>query len=125
MCRVLVIDDQEIVRKCLRRIIERSKHLFEVAEASSGREALRLLSAPNYHPDLVLLDVKMPQMSGYEFIEAAGLEHDLGASVVMISGSGERPKAMSYSCVKGFLEKPFSLIEVLDLCEQLIYGELE
>jgi DNA-binding response OmpR family regulator len=59
--RVLVIDDDELTRGILRELLERSGH--EVREASDGRLGLRDLYSAN--PDLVILDVEMPELDGW------------------------------------------------------------
>ncbi len=64
---ILVVDDERAMRRTLRGIFE---HLgYQAAEASSGREALDYLSRQSF--DLVVLDLKMPEMSGIEVLEAA------------------------------------------------------
>jgi CheY-like chemotaxis protein len=64
--RILIVDDSRFTRALLRR--ELSDH-FDVVEASHGREALPLLDASK--PDLVLADLLMPVMNGYEFVKEA------------------------------------------------------
>jgi two-component system response regulator NreC len=61
---VLLADDHEIVRAGLRSLLEQQEHLRIVAEASSGAEAVRL--ATQLKPDVVLMDVSMPDMDGVE-----------------------------------------------------------
>ncbi len=58
---ILVVDDKEASRYTVARLLR--KQGYEVREAASGEEALRLAAG---RPDLVILDVKMPDMSGYE-----------------------------------------------------------
>ncbi len=62
--RILVIDDNDNQRDALRRILQRSH--FEVLDAPNGRVGLRL--ALEQQPDLILLDIEMPAMSGHEFL---------------------------------------------------------
>jgi two-component system response regulator NreC len=61
---VLLADDHEIVRAGLRSLLEQQEHLRIVGEASSGAEAVRL--ATKLEPDVVLMDVSMPDMDGVE-----------------------------------------------------------
>ena len=61
---VLTVDDQPVFRRTARRLLTATPGFEPIGEASSGREALRLVS--ELRPDLVLLDVRMPDMNGYE-----------------------------------------------------------
>jgi CheY-like chemotaxis protein len=62
--RVLLVDDDEIMRGSVRRALEQEK--WEVTEASNGRVALERLAAGS--PDVILLDLMMPEMDGFEFL---------------------------------------------------------
>ena len=64
MTRVLVVDDQAVVRSGLRMILEAQGDLEVVGEAADGREALRL--ARELEPDVVLMDIRMPNLDGIE-----------------------------------------------------------
>jgi DNA-binding response OmpR family regulator len=65
MALVLVVDDADKVRAVVRKLLVKAGH--EVAEASDGRECLRVLY--DLKPDLVLLDVSMPDMDGWQALE--------------------------------------------------------
>jgi DNA-binding NarL/FixJ family response regulator len=62
--RVLLADDHELVRDGLRLLIERAGDMMVVAEASQGREAVRL--AQELRPDVSVIDIAMPEMNGFE-----------------------------------------------------------
>ena len=62
--RVLVADDQDLVRAGLRMILEAETTIDVVAEATNGREALE--QARLFHPDVVLMDIRMPELDGLE-----------------------------------------------------------
>jgi DNA-binding NarL/FixJ family response regulator len=75
MIRVLLADDQELVRSGFRLILELADGIEVVAEAADGREALEL--ARGLQPDVVLMDVRMPELDGIEAtrrIRQAGLD---------------------------------------------------
>lgn len=61
--KIVVCDDENLARALLVRIIEQSGHTV-VAQAKSGREALKAVA--EYHPDVLLLDIRMPEMDGIE-----------------------------------------------------------
>lgn len=60
--RILVVEDEEEYRKLLRRVLEKAG--YEMLEAATGAEALALFSA--HEPDLILLDVVLPDMLGFD-----------------------------------------------------------
>jgi DNA-binding NarL/FixJ family response regulator len=64
MIRVVVVDDQAVVRGGLRMILEADAEIEVVAEADNGREAVELVS--RHRPDVVLMDIRMPGMDGIE-----------------------------------------------------------
>jgi len=64
MIRVLLVDDQELVRSGFRLILDLAEGIEVVGEAADGREAVRL--AKELHPDVVLMDVRMPELDGIE-----------------------------------------------------------
>jgi DNA-binding response OmpR family regulator len=65
MALVLVVDDADKIRAAVRKLLEKAGH--EVVEAADGRECLRILY--DVKPDLVLLDVSMPDMDGWQALE--------------------------------------------------------
>jgi two-component system, NarL family, invasion response regulator UvrY len=67
MVRVLLADDHSIVRAGLRRLIEESEEMEVVAEASDGREAIRLIQLEI--PDVAVIDISMPGLDGLEVIQ--------------------------------------------------------
>jgi CheY-like chemotaxis protein len=80
--RVLTVDDQEVFRRAARTLIAATAGFEQVGEACSGAEALEL--ATELHPDLVLLDVRMPGMDGLETARRLG-EAEPDAVVVLTS----------------------------------------
>ena len=79
---VLAVDDQATFRRAARSLIRAVPEFEQVGEAASGREALEL--AEVLHPDLVLLDVRMPDMDGIETARQLA-EVDPDAVVILIS----------------------------------------
>jgi PAS domain S-box-containing protein len=102
--RVLVVDDELGPRESLRMILKPS---YEIATADSGEAALRTL--PDFHPDLVFMDIKMPQMDGIELLQRIK-RADQSIEVVMITAyaSLETVKnALTHGAFE-YLIKPFS-----------------
>ncbi|HWP36125.1 MAG TPA: sigma-54 dependent transcriptional regulator [Gemmatimonadales bacterium] len=108
--RVLVVDDEKGVREALRQLLEYEG--VEVRTVASGAEALATYA--EFHPHLVLLDVKMAGMDGLETL-ARLREQDPAAHVVMISGHGTIQTAVE-ATQRGaydFLEKPLDTDRIL------------
>ena len=94
--KLILIDDHQLVLDGLRSIIESQQNLEILAEAKSGKEALSLLDVLN--PDLLLLDIDMPEMDGLELLERLKLD-ERKVQVIMLSMHAE----------KGIIEKTLKL----------------
>ena len=70
--RVLIADDQEIIRQGLAVILDNQDNIITIGQASDGEEAVRM--ARELHPDVVLMDVKMPRMNGIQATRAITTE---------------------------------------------------
>ncbi len=68
MIRVCLVDDQTLVRQGIRSLLALAEGIEVVAEASDGRQAVELI--PQVKPDVVLMDMRMPVMSGLEALQA-------------------------------------------------------
>jgi DNA-binding NtrC family response regulator len=110
MSRILIIDDEKAIRNSLKEILEYEKHEVEVAE--DGISGIEIFQNNNF--DVVLCDIKMPQMDGIEVLDKL---QDLSAEipVIMISGHGNIDTAVE-AIKKGafdFIEKPLDLNRIL------------
>jgi len=83
LVRVLVVDDQPIVRSATRSLLEATREFEAVGEAASGTEALDAVD--QLEPDLVLLDVRMPDMDGIEAAARIRAAHRRTVVVLMSS----------------------------------------
>ncbi len=110
MAKILVIDDEKSIRNTLKEILEYEKH--EVILASNGMEGLEILSKNTF--EVMLLDIKMPEMDGMELLEKISKSNP-EIQVVMISGHGTVDSAVK--AVKmgayDFIEKPLDLNRLL------------
>ena len=70
--RALIVDDEPLARRGIRQLLDREPDVTVIGEARNGRDALRALRALN--PDLVFLDVQMPETDGFEVLRAYGPE---------------------------------------------------
>ncbi len=114
--RVLVVDDDADVRSLVRELLSRAGH--DVAEAAHGREALRSFHAAP--PDLVVLDVAMPELDGWQVLERI---RDLSdAPVIMLTARGselEKVRGLK-SGADDYITKPFGRQELLARVEALL-----
>jgi two-component system nitrogen regulation response regulator NtrX len=110
MARILVVDDEEGIRRILRQVLEYEGH--EVRTAGGGGEALSLFD--ELRPDLTFLDVKMARMDGLEVLDRMR-EKDANTLVVMISGHGTIETAVEATRrgAYDFLEKPLDTDRLL------------
>ncbi len=99
---MLVVDDERDIREAVSEVLKEEG--YEVLDANDGAEALRQLRA--HHPAVVLLDLMMPGMNGWEFCAARKSEPDLSTiPVIVISALGR----VSGIDAQAFLQKPFEL----------------
>lgn len=109
MSRILVIDDEKSIRNTLRDILSYEK--YDVSDADSGMTALEMLKQSEF--DVILLDIKMPQMDGIEVLEHILAEYEI--PVIMISGHGTIETAVD-AIKKGaydYIAKPLDLNRLL------------
>ena len=83
MIRVLIVDDQELVRDGIVSILAGAEDIEVVAEASNGRQAVALARA--HHPDVVQMDVRMPEMDGIEAARVIAGDPALRCRVVVLT----------------------------------------
>jgi two-component system, NtrC family, nitrogen regulation response regulator NtrX len=110
MARILIVDDEEGIRRVLRQVLEYEGH--DVRTAEGGGEALTLYDT--FSPELTFLDVKMARMDGLEVLGRIR-EQDPEAVVVMISGHGSIETAVEATRrgAYDFLEKPLDTDRIL------------
>ncbi len=118
---VLVVDDEEPVRKLLRRILEQGG--YTVLLAADGIEAVKLYAERSAEIDLVVLDIIMPWMGGQETYERLR-EINPDVKVLLSSGYSENGQAQDILAAgaKGFLQKPYDQRTVLRKVREVLGG---
>jgi two-component system chemotaxis response regulator CheY len=114
---ILIVDDIAFVRRTLSEILIQA-HYHIVGEASDGAEALQLYE--QFHPDVVTMDIVMPQMSGIEAIRRI-TKIDKHAKIIVISAMGQDNLIMEAinAGAKDYISKPFTAVEVLKTLDRL------
>jgi two-component system chemotaxis response regulator CheY len=103
--KVLVVDDSDMIRRAIRRTLEKDGD--EIRTAGDGIEALRVIES--FDPDLVTMDISMPNMDGLTCIEGI-LRVRPKARILVISALKDKPTAVEAikRGAQGFLLKPFT-----------------
>jgi two-component system nitrogen regulation response regulator NtrX len=115
MSYVLVVEDDEAIRELVQTVLEDEGH--DVQSARSGLEAMGM--AMHEQPGLIITDLRLKQESGAAFIRDYRQLPDARARVVVISGvTGLREEATKLEA-DGFLAKPFSLDDLIDVVAEL------
>ena len=118
MTKVLIVDDAAFMRMMIKDILE--KNGFEViGEASNGAKAVELYKKER--PDVVTMDITMPDMDGIEAVKAIR-EFDSSAKVIMCSAMGQQTMVMDAikAGAKDFIVKPFQADRVLEAIRKAI-----
>jgi two-component system LytT family response regulator len=101
--RTIIVDDEELARERLRSLLEKEPQIELVGEAADGQEAIQLIDREK--PDLAFLDVQMPELTGFEVLEA--LEAEKRPNVVFVTAHDKFAlKAFDVHAVD-YLLKPF------------------
>ncbi|WP_395046001.1 response regulator [Flavobacterium sp.] len=121
--RICIIDDDPIYKLITKKLIQKTKLYSETIEFNNGNEAMIYFEATSDLPDILLLDIEMPEMDGWEFLdEFCKLEKRINKeSMVYIASSSiaieDKLKAEKYECVKEFLSKPINLDKLQKIAE--------
>lgn len=123
--RVLVVDDDNAIRALLFAVLRRRGYKVDVAR--NGAEALQRCTLCHY--SVILCDLMMPLMTGYEFIEAIDREFDgREKPVVIVLTAGNEPRNLNPKIVAGSVRKPFDvemLLETVAACLSAREGHIQ
>jgi DNA-binding NarL/FixJ family response regulator len=117
--RILVADDNELIRRQIRRILDVDRQIGICAEAKNGVEAVR--KARRDHPDLVLIDVFMPEMNGLAALrEIKKTAPQVPVMVFTLHDSGGIRVESEKAGADAFLLKAYSGVELLPTIHELL-----
>jgi DNA-binding NarL/FixJ family response regulator len=121
MTRVLIVDDERLVREGLRSLLELSPELEVVGEAADGAQALEKIA--QLSPEVILLDIRMPRIDGLGVLDALKAREPRPASLVLTTfDDSELLLAAAARGAQGFLSKDISLKELTTAIKALAAG---
>jgi two-component system, chemotaxis family, chemotaxis protein CheY len=113
--RVLIVEDDDGIRDLVDLVL--SSAGYEILTASDGAAALQVVGTT--HPDLVLLDMRMPVMDGWEFARRYRAGPEPHAPIVVMTAARDAAQRAAEIDANGYLGKPFDVSELLALVGHL------
>jgi two-component system cell cycle response regulator DivK len=117
--RILVVEDHEDNRQILRDLLASPE--FDIIEAEDGEQAV--VAATRYRPDLILMDIQLPLLDGYEATRRIKADPALkNIPVIVVTSyalSGDEQKAYAAGC-DGYVAKPYDPIALLETVRQFL-----
>ena len=117
--RILVVDDEDALRTVLSSELEGEG--YTVASAADGSEAIEILKKDEF--DLILLDIKMPNVDGFEVLKFVKETHP-ETKVIMLTGFADLKNAIESKKLgaEDFVSKPYDLVDLLTTVERVLSG---
>lgn len=121
MISVCLVDDQTLVRKGIRSLLELSDSIRVIAEAIDGNQAVHLI--PEVAPDVVLLDMRMPGMSGLDVLNALAALGKLPPTIILTTFDDDQLVLAGLKAgARGYLLKDVSLDQLVDAVKVVAAG---
>jgi DNA-binding NarL/FixJ family response regulator len=118
---VCLVDDQTLVRQGIRSLLELSDDISVVAEAGDGAQAVGLI--PQAKPDVVLLDMRMPGMSGLDVLNALAAKNALPPTIILTTFDDDQLVLAGLKAgARGYLLKDVSLEQLVDAVKAVAGG---
>jgi len=119
--KVMLVDDQNLVRKGVRSLLELSEEIEVIAEAADGAEAIRMI--PEVRPDVVLLDMRMPGLSGLDVLRQLTANQTLPPTIILTTfDDDELVLAGIQSGARGYLLKDVALADLVSAIRTVAEG---
>ena len=112
MSKILIVEDEDSIRRVLKKVLTEENSKYKLDEAANGEEAISLIKSQHY--DLILCDIKMPKKDGIDVLEFV-IGYDSKIPIIMISGHGDLKTAVKAMRLGAFdyIEKPPDLNNLL------------
>jgi DNA-binding NarL/FixJ family response regulator len=121
MINVMLVDDQNLVRKGVRSLLELSEEIEVVAEAADGAEAIRMI--PEVMPDVVLLDMQMPGLSGLDVLRTLSEDDALPPTIILTTFDDDELVLGGIRLgAKGYLLKDVALADLVNAVKKVAEG---
>ena len=121
MIEVCLVDDQTLVRQGIRSLLELSDSIRVVAEAGDGMKAVETI--PSVKPDVVLLDMRMPGMSGLDVLNALAATNQLPPTIILTTFDDDQLVLAGLKAgARGYLLKDVSLDQLVDAVKTVAAG---
>lgn len=119
VAQVLVVDDDAPIRDFVRATLEGEG--YRVVTAENGSVALQLLSGEKpYQPDIILLDMRMPIVDGWQFAKVYREMPGKKVPIIVLTAATDPAKFAAQIKADNFLPKPFDLMDLLEMVEHFI-----
>ncbi len=119
--RVLLVDDQTLVRQGVRALLSLAEGIEVVAEANDGRQAIEVI--PQILPDVVLMDMRMPVMSGLEALQALAASGQLPPTIILTTFDDDQMVLAGIKAgAKGYMLKDVSLEQLVNAIQTVAAG---
>ena len=117
--KVLIVEDNELNMKLFHDLLEAQG--YDILETREGLQALSL--AREHHPDLILMDIQLPEISGLEVTKWLKEDEDLAAipvvAVTAFAMKGDEERIREGGC-EAYISKPISVVHFLDVIKRLL-----
>ncbi len=118
MNSVILVDDQPITNFITKKLLQIEGITIPISDFTNPAKALEMLLQQKGEDDMVILDLNMPEMSGWDFMDRL-IENQYTPRIVILTSSTsdlDREKALDYSFVKDYIIKPLNQNKISELC---------
>ena len=119
---IMIVDDSESDQFLTRHVINKYDSNIEIFQTFDGQEALDKLTEMEEQPSLILLDINMPRVNGFEFLKEYSKFPEPAAVVSMLTSSlqvEDKDQSMEHDCVKTFFLKPLDADDLKNIQDKL------